>query len=191
MNERDRNEGLRISEPCPKKWAELTGEGSKRWCESCTLHVIDGSALTKREAEQQAARTDERVCMRLVVDDDGRPVHAKERTRSGVGWRGVVAATAAFLAACVGDKSAKKEPEEQKTDGQNVETDGSTIDTRPVEILGEVCFEPPTECGGDETTPEPREIVGRVAPRHLVEGHVVECEEGPTQDSAPGTSSDD
>jgi len=98
-----RLDDLRIQNPCPKKWDQLEGDGVRRYCEVCDLHVTNLSGLTRGTAEDFLERAAGRTCVTWVPDAAGRP-----RTLDGPverpGFLRVAAALAAalvpFLAAC-------------------------------------------------------------------------------------------
>ncbi len=64
---------VRIEAPCPMKWADLEGDERKRYCDSCSLHVVNLSAMTRDEGQtflddNVAA---ERVCVTYSKRPDG------------------------------------------------------------------------------------------------------------------------
>ncbi|MEL6428287.1 MAG: hypothetical protein AAFR54_03855 [Planctomycetota bacterium] len=149
---------IEIDEPCSKRWGELEGGGTKRFCDACSLHVVDGSALTQGEAEALVQGTDERVCMRLELDADSRPVHVTEDARARVRARLLGVGLAGALVACT-DRAPEPLPDEG-ADAEHAETrieDPAPLE-RPTEILGAVCYPEP----GDGDAPEPIEIMGEV-----------------------------
>jgi len=91
---------LTIRTPCPKRWEELSGDGRRRFCSECSLHVHNAAALTRREAEALVARDEGRVCMRIEYDAHGAPVHKEPRAARVVRW--LAGTGAALLAACHG-----------------------------------------------------------------------------------------
>jgi hypothetical protein len=104
---------LQIHTPCPKSWGELTGDGKKRFCSACCLHVHDAAQLTRDEARALVTEASARVCMRFVLDPEGAPifrdsaprpiVRADERSRSIARFaRLALSAAAGVLAACHG-----------------------------------------------------------------------------------------
>ena len=158
--EENKNE-LKVESPCHMRWSELKGDGSKRWCDECALHVVDGASLTRAEATNLVEESEERVCMRIVRDADGRILHAEDAPRAGVMGRVLrygLTAAAGLMVAC-GDE--RKDP----ADETPPDTSAGTVDPteRPVEIMGEVCFpeEMQTEELGDVA--QPREVLGSVA----------------------------
>lgn len=100
----------RIQTPCPKRWDELQGGVGKRFCSECSLHVHDGTTLTRAEATDLVAQADSRVCMRLEFDPSGQPIFKDSviaaqavATRRSLaerfaGW--AASAAAGVLAAC-------------------------------------------------------------------------------------------
>lgn len=200
MNDATRPE-LEIDEPCPKAWGELEGGGAKRFCAQCSLHVVDGSALTREAAADLVRTSEERVCMRLEVDADGRPVHAddihgdgaaaeahRERARRRLLAWGLSAA-AGVLSAC-DDARRPGEPTDAATTGE-ASTDRPDAPEPPPELLGFVCYpevlgevdapEPPPA-----TEPEALELLGRVSiDRPSVPGEGVREELGKARASEP------
>ncbi|MEL6714008.1 MAG: hypothetical protein AAFP86_09550 [Planctomycetota bacterium] len=149
---------IEIDEPCSKRWGDLEGGGTKRFCDACSLHVVDGSALTRGEAEALVQGSDERVCMRLELDPDGRPVHVTEDARARIRARLLGVGLAGALVACT-DRAPEPVPDE----GSDPEPAETRIENpepleRPIEILGAVCYPDPD--GGDG--PEPIEVMGEV-----------------------------
>ena len=165
-----RENGLRVEQPCPMRWAELEGGGNKRFCGQCSLHVVDGSAMTKDAAEHLVRSSDERVCMRLALDGEGRPLHAKpgpaERQVARLLRYGLTAA-AGVLSAC-GDQQTEPNPgpppatpnggpEEIEMLGEVV-----AVPERPIEIMGDVCYPEPDEENEPEATEPDPEIMGKM-----------------------------
>src|SRR5688572_21759655 len=70
---------LRIHAPCTKKWEELSGEGCKRFCSACALHVHDASRMKESEARALVESATSRVCMRLQFDANGTPIFSDSR----------------------------------------------------------------------------------------------------------------
>ena len=77
MPEQD-NHRMHVQEPCPMAWSQLTGDARKRFCSECQLHVHNGEEMTRREAEAIVRTSSERVCMRLVTDQNGNPIFKPE-----------------------------------------------------------------------------------------------------------------
>jgi hypothetical protein len=61
---------LPIADPCSQPWDEMRAEGSRRWCESCNLHVHDLSALSPAAAEGLVERHRGALCVRYLHDGD-------------------------------------------------------------------------------------------------------------------------
>ncbi|HPF14362.1 MAG: hypothetical protein H6830_06135 [Planctomycetes bacterium] len=94
---------LRIQTPCPKAWNQMQGDGAKRFCDQCQLHVHNSEALTRSEAEALVRSSEERVCMRLVIDATGQPKFRAEPEAQPPGRlraAGLAFAAAGVLAAC-------------------------------------------------------------------------------------------
>lgn len=56
---------------CPKNWAEMDGDERKRYCQHCSLHVHDISAMPRQEAEKILAEADGRLCVTYLADSQG------------------------------------------------------------------------------------------------------------------------
>ena len=84
---------LPIPEPCSASWDAMTGGASSRFCDHCSKHVHDLSAMTEGEAVRLLAGPGS-LCVRYTADADGRVLHR----RSGAGSR-LLAAAAALLSA--------------------------------------------------------------------------------------------
>jgi hypothetical protein len=186
----ENRDDLRIQTPCHMKWSELEGDGPRRWCDRCALHVVDGTALTQREARRMVEQAEERVCMRIVRDGSGRAVHRDDAPRSGALGRVLrygLTAAAGVLVACGDDANTTTDGGRSQQGGGHVDPNGGGGSERPPEIMGEVCFPGGEELMGDVAPPldpemldelgavapdrsfeidaaaeEPREIVGRV-----------------------------
>ncbi|MCB9908600.1 MAG: hypothetical protein H6830_12845 [Planctomycetes bacterium] len=93
---------LRIDNPCPRTWEGLQGDGARRFCSECQLHVLDGTRLTKDEAERLVHEGEGRVCMRVPVGPDGRLLFRdpEQARRSGLRAFGWAVAASGVLAAC-------------------------------------------------------------------------------------------
>lgn len=63
---------LEVQTPCPKRWAELNGDGKRRFCGECQLHVHNLSAMSSREREQFIAQAgDGRQCIAYELRPGG------------------------------------------------------------------------------------------------------------------------
>lgn len=60
---------LRIASPCKASWAAMRGNDRVRFCDACSKHVYNISALT--EAEARSLVEDGPVCVRLYRRWDG------------------------------------------------------------------------------------------------------------------------
>jgi hypothetical protein len=144
---------LEIRSPCPKSWAELEGDGAKRFCSACALHVHDAAQLTRAEAQALAAETSTRVCMRIRYDPHGAPIFRDSpRARPAARLaRWVLSTAAGVLAACHGSLSGAP-PDAPATAG-GVETPSRMGKVVAPEMLGEVAPVVPEQMGG--LAPEP------------------------------------
>lgn len=97
-------ERLRVSSPCNADWDAMTGNSEVRFCEHCSKHVHDLSAMTRREAEQLVAESNGRLCIRYrsssnnrVITKDTPPMlHAIRRTSTRASRLAAGAFTAAL-----------------------------------------------------------------------------------------------
>lgn len=169
MNEPQRHDpdAPRIQTPCRKRWDELEGDGARRFCHECRLHVHDGSRMTRDEARALVARATDRVCMRFELDDHGEPKF-RETRRPGA-WvrlaRWAVSSAVGALAACSGAADVDSAPTASEPPskmgkvcapeilgdvgpGQTPPADappaGAPLEEPPLEVLGEV-YAPPTQ----------------------------------------------
>lgn len=65
---------IEIAAPCPMSWATMDGSTTKRFCDSCRLHVHDLSAMTAQEAETLLQTHRGELCVRYTQDSSGRIV---------------------------------------------------------------------------------------------------------------------
>lgn len=137
---------LRIHTPCPRKWEELSGNGRKRFCDSCSLHVHDAAQMKREEAHRLVAESSSRVCMRIELDALGRPLYVDTRP-TPPSWsrriaRWTLTAAAGLLAACY----------DCTTSGTD---SGNGVDPTPQPSkLGQVS----TTVLGDVAAPQPPEV---------------------------------
>lgn len=163
---------LQIRTPCPKTWGELEGDGAKRFCSQCALHVHDASQLTRAEAEELVAGAHERVCMRMKLDPHGAPIfldspqHEPSLAARVARW--ALPAAAGLLAACQPAETVEAPPD----GGLDPESNQSTTimgEVGEIEWLGDVAVPAPEELG-QAAAPEPgeeHEKLGKVAPASL------------------------
>jgi hypothetical protein len=62
---------VRIASPCNASWESMPGDGARRYCDKCRLHVYDFSKLTSNEARELLVKTEGRLCGRIYVRKDG------------------------------------------------------------------------------------------------------------------------
>lgn len=62
---------VRVSAPCPADWDRMVGDDRSRFCNQCSLHVYNLSAMTRREAESFISNAEGRVCVRYYRRRDG------------------------------------------------------------------------------------------------------------------------
>ena len=163
---------LRIHTPCPKKWEELTGKGRKRFCDACSLHVHDAAQMKREEAHRLVAESSSRVCMRIELDAQGRPLYLDTRP-TPPSWsrriaRWTLTATAGLLAACYdgatngtgNEGGVDPTPQPGKLGQVSTTVLGDVAAPRPPDV-------PLTEMGEAVVDPEP------VAPQRVSVGRVV------------------
>ena len=129
---------IQIDTPCPMAWSQLQGDEKKRHCAQCQLHVHNAEELTRREAEALVQESEDRVCMRIVLDGEGQPLFKPEELEpaaaqaSKMRLAGLALAAGGVLAAC--------QPQSDF----------------PMELVGDVC-PPPAAIESTETgsTPAP------------------------------------
>jgi hypothetical protein len=158
---------LSIRTPCPKRWEELSGDGRRRFCSECSLHVHNAAELTQREARALVEEATGRVCMRIEYDADGAAVHRPTRVARFARW--ALTSGAALLAACQGGRDPAPAP-------QPVEPPSTMGKVAAPQVLGDVAA-PPVEpaqtpvplrkstMGGiGDPVPPPVERLGEAAP---------------------------
>lgn len=62
---------MRIASPCHVGWENMTGDDRKRFCDQCSLHVHNISAMTRDEVASLVKSADGRICARLYRRADG------------------------------------------------------------------------------------------------------------------------
>jgi hypothetical protein len=69
---------LKIAEPCSERWAEMDGDDKRRFCDRCTKHVHNLSAMTRQEARAllKASKGGETPCVTYAFGPDDRIVFA-------------------------------------------------------------------------------------------------------------------
>lgn len=67
---RKRLEDIRVASPCPTSWEEMLGDERVRFCNICSKHVYNLSAMSKVEAELLINRSQEGLCARIYIRKD-------------------------------------------------------------------------------------------------------------------------
>lgn len=62
---------LKIDDPCPASFADMSGIGAVRYCKLCHENVYDLSQMTKREAEDLIFEAEGRICVQFYQRADG------------------------------------------------------------------------------------------------------------------------
>jgi len=146
--QKPRLENVRTGTPCPKKWADLVGDDTRRYCGECQLHVHNLSAMTRREGERflESVSPDEgRVCATYTRRVDGSIVtRATWRESVGIRLRRGLQIAASFAAGLVSFAGL----------GGCSDATASPVGAEPpepvepctTELLGEMVVEPGTTC---------------------------------------------
>jgi hypothetical protein len=64
---------VRIAEPCPRSFADMTGTDQTRFCQHCDKHVHNLSAMTQDEAQRLVCESAGRLCVAFYPNADGSP----------------------------------------------------------------------------------------------------------------------
>lgn len=89
---------MKIASPCLESWEGMRGDDRIRFCNRCSLHVYNLSAMSPSEAEELVGQKEGRLCVRFFQRRDGTvltrdcPVGRRERAVARFSW-----ATAAVL----------------------------------------------------------------------------------------------
>ena len=128
---------LRIANPCPASWSSMTGNERARFCGDCRKHVYNLAELTRQEAVELIQTHQGKVCMRIHRRVDGTVLVGD----CPVGWRamrGRMAKAAALLLGWITAAFAGI-----GCDTKRVEGTPPSGERDPVEVMGDVCVEPP------------------------------------------------
>jgi hypothetical protein len=64
-------EQIHIASPCSVGWENMTGDERTRFCNQCSLHVYNISAMTKEEVASLISTREGRICARIYRRADG------------------------------------------------------------------------------------------------------------------------
>src|SRR3954469_22981979 len=64
-------EMVRVASPCPADWDSMKGDDRVRFCGQCNLNVYNLSGMTRDEAEELVNSAEGRLCVQLLVREDG------------------------------------------------------------------------------------------------------------------------
>jgi hypothetical protein len=99
LRHRRRARKLAVVEPCTEEWDAMVSEGGARFCAACQTSVTDLASMTEAEVDAWLVTAGDRVCIRMRVDESGRPLFSKKRSGARAHpMAGIV--TAATLSAC-------------------------------------------------------------------------------------------
>ncbi len=65
---------LSIPSPCEVDWNSMKGNDQVRFCEHCELSVHNLSQMTRHQAERLVSRSNGRLCVQFVSDENGKPL---------------------------------------------------------------------------------------------------------------------
>ena len=65
---------FQIAKPCPKEWQDMNGDGKRRFCDHCQLHVHNLSATPAREQERLVEESGGKTCIAYELRPDGSPI---------------------------------------------------------------------------------------------------------------------
>jgi hypothetical protein len=102
-----------IERSCPENWAQMQPGPTSRFCERCTKHVHDLSAMTRAQAREVLSRREqEDLCVRYLRDEQGRIALRRPDVLPAASLRRArlrpAAALVLVLAACTSSKPPKK-----------------------------------------------------------------------------------
>lgn len=64
-------DAITIQSPCTVPWCSMRGDGVRRYCDQCHLHVHDVSKMTRDEVRALAGRPEGVGCLRIWRRPDG------------------------------------------------------------------------------------------------------------------------
>lgn len=62
---------LKLANPCPARWEDMSGDERVRHCEGCQLNVYNISEMTRAEAQAFLEQREGRTCLRFYKRADG------------------------------------------------------------------------------------------------------------------------
>ena len=136
---------IRVDKPCPVSWEKMRGDERVRFCEECSLHVYNLSAMSREAAEALVETREGRLCVRYFQRADGTVItqDCGGGLRRAIKRGRILAATAAAfllsaMLAPLGIGSASK------SSSQNSGTPAlPAITGRSSAIMGDVAMPPP------------------------------------------------
>jgi hypothetical protein len=105
MTERFSLDVIDVATPCPTDWETMRGNDRVRFCNQCSLHVYNLSAMTRVDAERLISTTEGRLCVKFYRRADGTVVtddctrSRKAARMAGRAWTVAYAVTAAMACA--------------------------------------------------------------------------------------------
>ena len=71
MNNHDMLANIRITSPCPARWADMTGDDRSRFCAQCEKHVYHLSGMTTEAIAALIREKEGDLCARFYQRPDG------------------------------------------------------------------------------------------------------------------------
>jgi ankyrin repeat protein len=90
---------LTIPNPCNADWDSMSGNDRVRFCEHCSLHVNNLSAMTREEAMRLVTRSQGRICVRFIKGPSGSLLTETTERLYRIGRRASRIAAGTFTAA--------------------------------------------------------------------------------------------
>jgi hypothetical protein len=144
---------VRVASPCTARWEDMTGDERTRFCQQCSKHVFNLSALSRAEAEALIREKEGKFCGRFHQRRDGRMLTAdcsvgrrQRRTRLlkvTLALLALVGTLSTALATTAGRRSDRpRGPLEQKIDEWIYEVKLKLGIVQPPMIMGEIAIIP-------------------------------------------------
>jgi hypothetical protein len=149
---------LPIPEPCHEDWSTMTGPEKRRFCNACSKHVHDLSAMTAAEAKETLSDEPD-ICVRYTVNEDGTLVHTSSRryffkAAAGALLLGATPAMAAGLVQPEAEDGVLTSLKDKLLAWWNGEGQGCALPQTPV-LMGEPAYVPPNPDVIPEVRPNP------------------------------------
>ena len=157
---------LKIASPCSQDWDAMIGDERKRFCGECKLNVYNLSGMTRVEAEQLLANSEDRLCVRFFKRADGTVLTED----CPVGWQRVkrrisqTAAAAFSLIIGVLGGLGFTTAFSQTSVGKKIRFLPVLTTPTPERLMGAIAMPTPKTTPSPKSSPTPREFVmGEIA----------------------------